>query len=172
MFSTGPRSFTTEDVLELHIHSGRAVVASVLSALSSIPFCRLAELKRRAFLGGRLDLTQMEGLKDLLDAETEFQRMCSSWGRRRIGYCFCAKRYWRQLNVRVSIHMRLFHPSLPLPLPFPPPCLLAPQQLLGWTDATMQIWINPKHSTSVQFAYAQLPTHGTMIRAQERRSNK
>lgn len=71
-----PKSFTTEDVLELHIHSGRAVVASVLDALSCFPYCRPAEpgeFTRRAFLGGRLDLTQVEGLKDLIDAETELQ---------------------------------------------------------------------------------------------------
>ncbi|KAK2462333.1 hypothetical protein APHAL10511_005639 [Amanita phalloides] len=77
VFFKGPKSFTTEDALELHIHSGRAVIASVLSALSSIPFCRPAEpgeFTRRAFLGGRLDLTQVEGLKDLIDAETETQR--------------------------------------------------------------------------------------------------
>lgn len=73
----GPKSFTTDDVVELHIHSGRAVIAAILSALSSIPFCRPAEpgeFTRRAFLGGRLDLTQVEGLKDLIDAETESQR--------------------------------------------------------------------------------------------------
>ncbi|KAF8351015.1 tRNA modification GTPase TrmE [Amanita rubescens] len=77
VFFKAPKSFTTEDVMELHIHSGRAVIASVLSALSSIPFCRPAEpgeFTRRAFLGGRLDLTQVEGLKDLIDAETETQR--------------------------------------------------------------------------------------------------
>lgn len=75
--SIGPRSFTTEDVLELHIHSGRAIISSVLAALSTLPFCRPAEpgeFTRRAFLGGRLDLTQVEGLKDLIDAETEGQR--------------------------------------------------------------------------------------------------
>ncbi|KAF8727811.1 hypothetical protein AX14_006965 [Amanita brunnescens Koide BX004] len=77
VFFKGPKSFTTEDVVELHIHSGRAVIAAILSALSSIPFCRPAEpgeFTRRAFLGGRLDLTQVEGLKDLIDAETESQR--------------------------------------------------------------------------------------------------
>ncbi|PFH50334.1 hypothetical protein AMATHDRAFT_75678 [Amanita thiersii Skay4041] len=77
VYFKGPRSFTTEDVVELHVHSGRAVVASILSALSTIPFCRPAEpgeFTRRAFLGGRLDLTQVEGLKDLIDAETESQR--------------------------------------------------------------------------------------------------
>ena len=63
--------------MELHIHSGRAVVSSVLSALSCIPACRPAEageFTRRAFQGGRLDLTQVEGLKDLINAETESQR--------------------------------------------------------------------------------------------------
>lgn len=72
-----PKSFTTEDVLELHVHSGRAIVSSVLAALARLPFCRPAEpgeFTRRAFRGGRLDLTQVEGLKDLVDAETETQR--------------------------------------------------------------------------------------------------
>ena len=73
----GPRSFTAEHVLELHIHSGKAVVSAALQALSCLPFCRLAlpgEFTRRAFAAGRLDLTQVEGLKDLLSAETESQR--------------------------------------------------------------------------------------------------
>ncbi|KAJ7477132.1 tRNA modification GTPase TrmE [Mycena galericulata] len=77
VFFKGPRSFTTEDVLELHIHSGRAIIFSVLAALSHLPYCRPAEpgeFTRRAFQGGRLDLTQVEGLKDLIDAETEGQR--------------------------------------------------------------------------------------------------
>jgi tRNA modification GTPase len=72
-----PRSFTTEDVVEFHIHSGRAVISSVLSALSKLEFCRSAEpgeFTRRAFKGGRLDLTQVEGLQDLINAETEGQR--------------------------------------------------------------------------------------------------
>ncbi|KAH9918164.1 tRNA modification GTPase TrmE [Fomitopsis serialis] len=77
VYFKAPKSFTTEDVVELHIHSGRAVVSSVLSALSCIPACRLAEageFTRRAFKGGRLDLTQVEGLNDLINAETESQR--------------------------------------------------------------------------------------------------
>ncbi|KAJ7590779.1 tRNA modification GTPase TrmE [Mycena floridula] len=77
VFFPGPKSFTTEDVLELHVHSGRAVVASVLAALSCFPHCRPAEageFTRRAFQGGRLDLTEVEGLKDLIDAETETQQ--------------------------------------------------------------------------------------------------
>ncbi|KZT12620.1 tRNA modification GTPase TrmE [Laetiporus sulphureus 93-53] len=77
VFFKAPKSFTTENVLELHIHSGRAVISSVLHALSLFPFCRPAEpgeFTRRAFEGERLDLTQVEGLKDLIDAETESQR--------------------------------------------------------------------------------------------------
>lgn len=72
-----PKSFTTQDVVELHIHSGRAIISSVLRSLSRLPSCRPAEageFTRRAFEGGRLDLTQAEGLKDLIDAETESQR--------------------------------------------------------------------------------------------------
>ncbi|KAA1466071.1 tRNA modification GTPase TrmE [Dentipellis sp. KUC8613] len=77
VFFKGPKSFTTEDVVELHLHSGRAIISAVLTALSRLPFCRPAEpgeFTRRAFEGGRLDLTQVEGLKDLIDAETEVQR--------------------------------------------------------------------------------------------------
>ncbi|KAG9317104.1 tRNA modification GTPase TrmE [Chiua virens] len=72
-----PKSFTTEDVIELQVHSGRAVLSSILRALSKLPYCRPAqpgEFTRRAFEGGRLDLTQVEGLRDLIDAETDVQR--------------------------------------------------------------------------------------------------
>ncbi|KAF9042592.1 hypothetical protein BDZ89DRAFT_1128504 [Hymenopellis radicata] len=77
VFFRGPRSFTTEDVLELHIHSGRAIISSVLGALAAIDACRPAEpgeFTRRAFMGGRLDLTEVDGLKDLIDADTDIQR--------------------------------------------------------------------------------------------------
>ncbi|KAF5388251.1 hypothetical protein D9615_000021 [Tricholomella constricta] len=77
VYFRGPRSFTTEDVVELHLHSGRAIISSVLSALAQLPSCRPAEageFTRRAFLGGRMDLTQVEGLMDLINAETEGQR--------------------------------------------------------------------------------------------------
>ncbi|KAG5645773.1 hypothetical protein DXG03_005310 [Asterophora parasitica] len=77
VYFRGPKSFTTEDVVELHLHSGRAIISSVLHALAKLPFCRAAEageFTQRAFLGGRMDLTQVEGLKDLINAETEGQR--------------------------------------------------------------------------------------------------
>jgi tRNA modification GTPase len=72
----GPGSFTGEDVLELHVHGGRAVLAALLDALSGLAGLRPAEpgeFTRRAFLNGRLDLTAVEGLADLVDAETRAQ---------------------------------------------------------------------------------------------------
>jgi len=70
-------SFTGEDVVELHLHGGRAVVASVLDALGARNGLRLAEpgeFTRRAFDNGRLDLSQVEGLADLITAETASQQ--------------------------------------------------------------------------------------------------
>jgi tRNA modification GTPase len=70
-------SFTGEKVVELHLHGSIAVIAAVLQTLSSIPGLRAAEageFTRRALENGRLDLAQVEGLADLIDAETEAQR--------------------------------------------------------------------------------------------------
>ena len=72
----GPASFTGEDIAELHIHGGRAVVGRVIDALTSLRGVRLAEpgeFARRAFENGRIDLTEVEGLADLVAAETEAQ---------------------------------------------------------------------------------------------------
>lgn len=73
----GPKSFTGEDVAELHLHGSIAVVRAVLAALSLLPGCRPAEpgeFARRAFDNGKIDLVEAEGLADLIDAETEGQR--------------------------------------------------------------------------------------------------
>ncbi len=73
----GPASFTGEDVAELHVHGGRAVVSAVLTALGSVPGLIPAEpgaFTRRAVANGKMDLTQAEGLIDLIDAETDAQR--------------------------------------------------------------------------------------------------
>jgi tRNA modification GTPase len=73
----GPNSFTGEDQAELQIHGGVAVRGAVLAALSTLEGCRPAEageFTRRAFLNGRMDLSAVEGLADLIDAETEAQR--------------------------------------------------------------------------------------------------
>ena len=70
-------SFTSEPVVELHLHGGPAVIGAVLRALAVQPGLRLAEpgeFTRRALENGVLDLAQVEGLADLIDAETEAQR--------------------------------------------------------------------------------------------------
>ncbi|MEM9732444.1 MAG: tRNA uridine-5-carboxymethylaminomethyl(34) synthesis GTPase MnmE [Pseudomonadota bacterium] len=72
-----PHSFTGEDVVELHCHGGRATVDAVLAHLVSLPNHRMAEageFSRRAFLNDRMDLTAMEGLSDLIAAQTDGQR--------------------------------------------------------------------------------------------------
>jgi tRNA modification GTPase len=73
----GPNSETGEDIVELQVHGGRAVIAAVLAALGRIGGLRPAEageFTRRAFESGRMDLTAVEGLADLVAAETEAQR--------------------------------------------------------------------------------------------------
>ncbi|WP_238122402.1 MULTISPECIES: tRNA uridine-5-carboxymethylaminomethyl(34) synthesis GTPase MnmE [unclassified Xanthobacter] len=77
LFFPCPASATGEDVVELHLHGGRAVVAAVLSALGDRPGLRLAqpgEFTRRAHANGKLDLAEVEGLADLIAAESEAQR--------------------------------------------------------------------------------------------------
>jgi tRNA modification GTPase len=72
-----PASSTGEDVVEFQCHGGRAVVEALLGALGSIGTVRMAEpgeFTRRAFENGRIDLTEAEGLADLIEAETESQR--------------------------------------------------------------------------------------------------
>jgi len=74
----GPATATGEDLAELHLHGGRAVVAAVETALGALPGLRRAEpgeFTRRAFENGQIDLAEAEGLADLLAAETESQRV-------------------------------------------------------------------------------------------------
>jgi tRNA modification GTPase len=76
LYFKAPHSFTGEDVIELHTHGSRAIVKAVLEALSKNPALRIAdagEFSKRAFLNGKLDLAQAEGLADLIDAETSAQ---------------------------------------------------------------------------------------------------
>ncbi len=72
----GPASYTGEDAAEFHVHGGRAVVEAVLEALAAngLRLAEPGEFTRRAFENGKLDLTQAEGVADLIDAETEAQR--------------------------------------------------------------------------------------------------
>ena len=77
LWMPGQRTATGEDLVELHLHGGRAVVAAVEHALEKLAGLRRAEpgeFTRRAFINGRIDLAEAEGLADLLSAETDLQR--------------------------------------------------------------------------------------------------
>ncbi|SNS91408.1 tRNA uridine-5-carboxymethylaminomethyl(34) synthesis GTPase MnmE [Sphingopyxis indica] len=93
----GPATATGEDLAELHLHGGRAVVAAVEAALAAMPGLRRAEageFTRRAFLNGRIDLAEAEGLADLLAAETESQRV-QALGMAS-GHVSCAVAAWQE----------------------------------------------------------------------------
>lgn len=92
-----PASFTGEDVVEFHVHGGRAVVAALLDSLSEFDGLRAAgpgEFTRRAFDNGKLDLTCVEGLSDLVSADTDLQRRQAL--RQLSGDAPRAARSWRQ----------------------------------------------------------------------------
>lgn len=77
IYFPGPASFTGEDCCELQVHGGRAVVHAILDTLAGFKGLRHAEageFSRRAFQNGKLDLVEVEGLADLITAETEMQR--------------------------------------------------------------------------------------------------
>ncbi len=77
LWFAGPNTETGEDMCELHLHGGRAVLTAAFAALSAIPGCRPAtagEFAQRAFENGKLDLTAAEGIIDLIDADTDAQR--------------------------------------------------------------------------------------------------
>ena len=106
LWFAAPASETGEDVLELQLHGSPAVVAAVVEGLTGVPDCRLAEpgeFVRRAFDNGKLDLTAVEGLADLIAAETAAQRrqavrqMQGELGRLYEG--------WRSALVRLLAHL-------------------------------------------------------------------
>jgi tRNA modification GTPase len=101
-----PASFTGEDVAELHLHGGRAIVASVLDALGRMAGLRPAEpgeFTRRAFAHDKLDLTQAEALADAIDAETRVQ---ARQALRQMGGAL-KERYddWRHRLVQLLAHL-------------------------------------------------------------------
>ena len=72
-----PHSFTGEDTVEINCHGSKAVIRSILSTLAALPDFRMAEageFSRRAFYNGKMDLTEADGLADLIDAETKIQQ--------------------------------------------------------------------------------------------------
>jgi len=77
LFFPAPHSFSGEDMAELHVHGGRAVLDGLFGVLAAFDGCAAAEpgeFTRRAFENGKLDLTAAEGIADLVEAETEAQR--------------------------------------------------------------------------------------------------
>ncbi|XP_049285226.1 tRNA modification GTPase GTPBP3, mitochondrial [Anopheles funestus] len=73
----GPNSFTGEDTVEFHVHGGSAIVSAMYDSLATFADTRIAEpgeFTKRAFFAGKMDLTEVEGLADLIHAETEAQR--------------------------------------------------------------------------------------------------
>ena len=93
----GPRSFTGEDVVEYHVHGGKAVVHGVYDALLSLGThirpAKRGEFSKRAFMNGKMDLTQVEGLADLLRSETEEQRKLAIAAASGLGSQVCMQ--WR-----------------------------------------------------------------------------
>ena len=102
IFDSGA-SFTGEPVVEFQIHGGLAVGAAVMRAISETGLARLAEageFSRRALENGMLDLTQIEGLADLIDAETEVQRQQAT--RTMSGEIGRRVETWRQKLIRAA----------------------------------------------------------------------
>jgi len=109
LFFEAPFSFTGEDVIEFQIHGGRAVIQAVLEALGDQSGCRPAErgeFSRRAVINGKMDLTQAEGLLDLIHAETEQQRT-QAFGQMK-GILGQLYEEWRQELVRHMAYLEAF----------------------------------------------------------------
>lgn len=105
----GPASATGEDVVELHLHGGRAVVAATCDRLARMDGLRLAdpgEFTRRAYLNDRIDLTRAEGILDLVDAETESQRRQAA--RQATGVLEAALEGWRGRLVGAMAQLEAF----------------------------------------------------------------
>jgi tRNA modification GTPase len=128
-----PRSETGEDVAELQLHGGQAVIAGVLDALAMIEGCRPAEageFTRRAFENGRLDLTAVEGLADLIAAETQAQRRLAF--RQLKGLIGDRAETWRRrlIEALASVEARIdFSDEADVPEDLLGPALYAAQQL-------------------------------------------
>ncbi|EME70418.1 GTPase [Paramagnetospirillum caucaseum] len=100
-----PHSFTGEDVAELHLHGGRAVAAALTARLGELGLrpAEPGEFSRRAFLGGKLDLTRAEAIADLVDAETAAQRRQAL--RQLDGGLAGLVEGWRSRLVRAMAHL-------------------------------------------------------------------
>ncbi|ESP05670.1 hypothetical protein LOTGIDRAFT_103257 [Lottia gigantea] len=104
-----PKSFTGEDCAEFQVHGGSAVTTAMYDALGSIPGLRTAEageFTKRAFMNNKLDLTEVEGLADLIHAETEIQRKQAL--RQMDGDLSQLYMSWRQILVKCAANIEAY----------------------------------------------------------------
>lgn len=109
LFFSSPKSFTGEDSCEFQVHGGPAVVSAVLNALSKVKGLRPAEpgeFTKRAFFNGKMDLTEVEGLADLVHAETELQRKQALI--QADGHLSKLYKKWRTQLIRCIAHIEAF----------------------------------------------------------------
>src|SRR5712671_2400880 len=138
----GPKTETGEDMAELHLHGGRAVIAAVLAELGKLSGFRPAEageFTRRAFAVGRLDLTAVEGLADLVSAETEAQRAQAM--RQFSGALGTRAETWRQrlIAALALIEARIdFSDEADVPEDLIRPALHAARELLEEIEQTLR----------------------------------
>lgn len=109
LYFQAPHSFTGEDVVELHTHGSRAVIAAVMDSLAQIKDFRLAEpgeFSKRAFYNNKMDLTEAEGLADLIDAETSEQQKYAI--RQMDGALKGLYEGWREKLVKILAHLEAY----------------------------------------------------------------
>lgn len=118
LYFPAPSSYTGEDMVELHLHGGPAVIAAMTRALSAQPGLRMAEpgeFSRRAFDHGKLDLSAIEGLADLIAAETDEQRRLSLHQAGGNLYRQCEKWRTELLRLQAQIEAYIDFPDEDLP---------------------------------------------------------
>ena len=109
LYFKAPHSFTGEDIVELQIHGAKSVISSVMEALSSLPGFRLAEpdeFSKRAFYNNKMDLTEAEGLADLIDSETSEQQKYAL--RQMEGGLKGLYDGWRENLLKVMAHLEAY----------------------------------------------------------------
>ena len=105
----GPNSFTGEDTVEINCHGSKAVLKSIINSLSKIDGFRLAEpgeFSKRAFYNGKMDLTEADGLADLIDAETSLQQKVAL--RQMGGELLSLYNNWRNDLVNILAHIEAY----------------------------------------------------------------
>jgi tRNA modification GTPase len=109
LYFQGPNTFTGDDIVELQTHGSQAVIHDLLEELSKIAYLRLAEpgeFSKRAFLNGRMDLTQAEGLAQLIEAETAQQRKLAL--RQMSGELQSLYEKWRRQMVQILAQIEAY----------------------------------------------------------------